>query len=710
MRDNSTATGLINEMNVPIDTDFASHRLMETNNYMESISSASSNTVIGLIPSKGKMKQINETTRSREELWNFDQPPCQKTSHTTYSEGSSVGQCLDLVYKELAEHRMLLTQIQETVKIRDNNQNREITNTLAKLHTPEDDSLTSERGTAGALTVFQFEGLSDCESQTTENDFYSACDELPRPCSPSPAGYLELWSSFCPEQFTVDGLFGDPFFVLSAKRSTTCSWTREYCILYAETPRQWRRLTVSANFEGLTDQVFLFDVDTSHENDHHSVALPPVVEDYVNRQLSCIDQFSSVTCLALYFERNESGLVSSDPARTKISENYIEACSSGENQMLCDIEDLGCKQFLESEIITQSRRSASCFIVRVESQTCIERKAPFVSSGIRGENGIQCFFDELKLLKSLRGCNGVAGFIGVVLDDARKHLMSYLYEYPALGNLTTLFEGAKSRSEIIPWDIREGWARQIVTTVAEIHSGRGSLVGSLFWDSDIGVRVDGTIAFTNIRSSQKHFGHRRGGMAPELRGLSSTDVSTLVKKVNFRTEVFQLGLLLWMLAEHKTNTDGCFCPRSACTIRPQYTCTLDHADPVELPSCNAAIPPYFNDLIKQSRLSDPKKRKTARQLQQMFPPSFKGNDDNIIVSTSGIDLLKRYARADTFAVHCDECGSRDMSISYHCNQCSEGEFDLCRQCFSQGIPCLDPQHRLMKRMQTDQRTFKDIPQ
>lgn len=194
-------------------------------------------------------------------------------------------------------------------------------------------------------------------------------------------------------------------------------------------------------------------------------------------------------------------------------------------------------------------------------------------------------------------------------------------------------------------------------------------------------------------------------MAPELRGAPLTDDFTLTKMVTFRTEVFQLGLLLWMLAEHRTNTPGCFCPRSACTSRPRYMCTLDHTDPIELPSCNAGIPSYFNEIIKQSRLSDPKERKTARQLQGMLP-SIEGGDG--IISTSEIDILKRCVRFDDFAIHCSECGSRDMSVSYRCNRCHMGEFDLCETCFDQKVTCLDPLHRLMKRVQTDQRTFKLI--
>ena len=710
MGDGLTAS-LINGTDGHIDTDFAIRQLAQENANREFKSLDSPKTGTDLSQSEGKIDYKNKTIRSVERMWSLDQSSHRKTPHAIYSERTSLGTCLSQVHQELAEHRMLLEQIQEAIKCKEINGKTQIMDSLTELQCLEDDEPTSEHSSARASTCLQSERFSDCDSRFSQDDFYSLHNEWSRPCTPSPAGYLELSSSFCPERFTIDGLFQDPFFVLGKKLSDTSPWTHEYYILYAETPRRWRRLKISANFEGLPHQASIFGPDAPHESEQHSIALPTIVGDHVNRQLSYIGQFNSVTHLSLYFGQDKSGSIFNDPARAKISEDCLEICQSGEDQMLRDINDLECKPFLESDIITQSRKSCSCFIVHVESRICIERKAPFVNSGIRGGNGFQSFFDDLKLLKSLQSYKGVAEFIGVVLDDARTHLRSYLYEYPALGSILTMFIGAQSRSEIIPWDIREIWARQIVKTVAEIHSGRGSLVGGLFWLAEIGIRANGTIVFTALRSSQKYYAQRyftcRPGMtAPELRGVLSTDDSALEKMVTFRTEVFQLGLLLWMLAEHKDNTAGCFCSRSACTNWPRYMCTLDHTDPIELPLCSAEIPPYFNEIIKQCRSSDPKDRKTACQLQEMFPPT--EENDNLIPA-HGIDILKRCARLDMFAVYCNECGSRDMSVSYRCNQCYEDEFDLCEPCFDQGISCPDLRHRLVKRFLTDQRTFKVVP-
>lgn len=99
--------------------------------------------------------------------------------------------------------------------------------------------------------------------------------------------------------------------------------------------------------------------------------------------------YISVTNLTLSFKENESGQIIGDSTVAKISEDLSEVNMSSEDRILSDIEDLGCAQFLESEAIVQLRRYHSCFMVCVESQMCIERKVPFISSGTQGENGLQ---------------------------------------------------------------------------------------------------------------------------------------------------------------------------------------------------------------------------------------------------------------------------------------------------------------------------------
>ena len=688
---------------IPGDQKFTIRRFVQEDTGTEIDPFTMLRTATEISDSGREMAYHAETARSKAQTLKLDKRSCRETQNPIYPECISLSHCPTRVHTGLAENQLLLGHIQEAIQGKETHGKGKIMDTHSQVYSSKDDVYApTEHSSAGALICSRSEPCPDDVSESTECEFYSFDDNCSEHYCPSPAGFLESSSSFYPESYTIDSLFKDPLFVISEKRSDIHLWTKQYFILYAKTPRQWRKLTVSATFEGLSDRVSIFGADISHDSEQQDITLPHVIWDYTIRHLSQVSRFMLVTNLSLFFKQDESGSLSHDQMRSSIREDCMEVRSSGEDQTLRDIEDLGCKQFLESEIITQSRKSSSCFIVRVESRTCIERKAPFVNSGMRGANGFQNFFRDLKFLKSLGGCSGVAQFVGVVLDDTRTQLRSYIYEYPALGTVLSLFLGAQSKREIIPWRIRESWARQLVEAVADIHGGKGSLVGGLCWLDEIGVRANGTIVLTALRASQRYFNRGRGMMAPELRGIPGTNTQTLKKMANFRTETFALGHLLWRIAEHKTNTASCFCSRSACIRRPCYMCAADHADPIELPPCNAEVPLYFNAIIKQCRSQHPKDRKTARQLREMFPKTA----DHEPFPTYNVDVLKRFARSPTMSVYCDECGSPDMSVHYHCNQCYKSNFDLCVVCFGQGISCWNPQHRLMKRIITDETNFK----
>ena len=628
----------------------------------------------------------------------------QKTENPIDSRNARLIECSTGIDSRSVEGEDSLGHIQEACEDRETPADLKSIGEYSKIQSVEkNENAVLECRPCGAPNVSRFELLPDDVSESSEYGFYSFDDNLSEVQSPSPQGILESSSFFYPEWYSIDNLFKDPLFVVSDRRSDISLWTKKYYILYAENPRLWRRLTVSATIKSFaSNRASIFAADISHDSEQQDIALLHVIWELTMKYLSQTNHFMSVTKLSLFLKEGESGSLSHDQTKSGFREDCMEVASSGEDQILLDIEDLGCKQFLESEIITQSRKSSACFIVLVESRTCVERKAPFVSSGLRGANGFQDFFDDLKFLKSLGGCSGVAEFVGVVLNDERTQLRSYMYEYPALGTVMSLFLGAQSRRETVPWSVRESWARQLVEAVANVHSGKGSFVGGLSWLDEIGVRADGTIVLTSLRASQRYFNRGRGMLAPELRGIPGTSSQALKKMANFRTEIFALGHILWRIAEHRTNTASCFCARNACVSRPRYRCAADHANPIELPPCSAEVPPYYNAIIKHCRACHPKDRRAARQLREMFPSARKRET----FSPEIIDGLKKFAGCPAMTIYCDECGSSDMGVHYHCNHCYKSNFDLCTACYADGISCWDPEHRLLKRVITDETNFR----
>lgn len=450
----------------------------------------------------------------------------------THSEWAPVSQLPTFVNSGPAEGILTSNCIQEASHFTGRDDRSKTIASHSEIQVSKDKShASSARKSAGTPLIPRSEMFSDDISEPSDYVSDPIHDTDGSNCYfPPPAGPFELSPSFYPEWYAVDSLFKDPLFVISERCLDNLLWTKEYFVLYAETPRQWRKLTVLATVEGFfPGEASISGADISHDSEQQDIALPQIIQECTMRHLSQTSQFTAVTNLSLHFEQDENGLLLNNQTKSSFRQNYMEACSSGEDRILRDIEDLGCKKFSESEIITQSRKSSSCFIVRVGSRTCIERKAPFVSSGMRGANGFQNFFDDLKFLKSLRRCSGVAEFFGVVLDKTEKHLMSYIFEHPALGTVMSLFLGAYSNREIVPWIIRENWARQLVGAVADIHSGIGCLVGGLCWLDEIGVRADGTIILTAPRASQRYFNRGRGMLAPELRGIPGTSSQTLEK-------------------------------------------------------------------------------------------------------------------------------------------------------------------------------------
>ena len=132
----------------------------------------------------------------------------------------------------------------------------------------------------------------------------------------------------------------------------------------------------------------------------------------------------------------------------------------------------------------------------VNFSECVEGRALFASAGKLGENGFQDFFTDLKLLNSLRGYTGDIQIIGIVVDETRLHLRRYLYEAAAIPSLSRVFTFANSRSEIIPWSIREMSSSQIIKAVSEFHS-KGLVVGVIELNS-VGLRADGTGVLSRI--------------------------------------------------------------------------------------------------------------------------------------------------------------------------------------------------------------------
>ena len=509
-------------------------------------------------------------------------------------------------------------------------------------------------------------------------------NEIHAELSGSPDYKFERMPSFYPEQYTTEGLFSDPIFVVAMLPSRQDHRTHNYYIMYAETPRRWQRVIVSATFFGISKSERGLRGVASDDEDAVCKTLPLTFRKSISSVLADLQLFSSITRINLSFPDT---LNLTRPLNIEAVEDLSEVGMCNQEEILQYIEDRGCTQYLESEVSVESRIASTLYKVKVKSQICTERKVPFATARSGVKNGSREYINDLKLLKAVQGCSGVSKFIGVVLDDTRTHLRSYLYEHPALGTVCSMIYYANSKSEIIPWFIRLAWSSQIIQAVADVH-GRGLAVGGKLHFATIGVRADGNILLTNFKSSDQT-------------SWSSCDVTAPVQcAMGLRAEISQLAYILWRLAAHLINDAQArqlFCNNAGCRAYPRYTCTADHRNPLELPSCPEGVPQYFNNIIRDCRSPDPKQRPTASELARIM-------SDNCHVRIHPVhveNILVRYAASPILGVRCDECGTNCVDLHFHCNVCEQADFDLCQNCVEQGIHCYVPQHKLLKRV------FKD---
>ena len=624
----------------------------------------------------------------------------EKTQHAILLEDIPLHKNLAQIYRELGKNR---TQLQRLAQILETYAAswRERSRISSRTDTEADDidaavvrplSELSRCAESDATDIF-----FNCVSRYSEGESDASIERSRAIFSGSPDYFFEGSSKFFPEQYTLISRFTKEATVVAmVERAYTSTYRlQKYFLIYAETPRNWRRVTVSATIITASQNSAFSGIASLDVVEEACRTLPGNLQSQLERVLRSKRLLETVTNVSLIITEDASRQFGIDAANVGITEDLEEVRLSNEETILQDIEHIGCPRFVQSNVIVRSRKNSHNYIVQVESRFYIEQKLPFAGAGLQDDDGVSDFHNDLKLLHSLRDCRGVVKFAGVVLDDTRKHLKSYLYEWPALGSICRIFNLAEARGERIPWEIREEWVKQIIAAVSNVHA-KGIVLGLLHLNS-VCIRADGSAVLTAPRASGRRPTNRNGYLAPELRSKPCNTPS--LKELNFRTDVFQLGFALWLLAEHRTCTNGYYyCPRNACTSMPRYSCNREHNNPVELPPCSSAeVPKYMDAVISHCRQNNPRARMPARELLQYFhekssPPQM-------------ADLAIKYPETDSdhFDVHCDECGMLTTDLHYHCNTCNLGDFDLCSNCVSQGVHCFVPKHQLTKRTRTDGR-------
>ena len=622
----------------------------------------------------------------------------QSTQYAITTADRSLQQKIAQVYQDLSKAGIQLQQLKSsTARFKASRKRTTAAASDSDTTSSKFEHLGSGRYSLDKSQSAIIEVFFDCVSRFSSEDSVPSMDEPQKNFFESPEYRFELLPSFYPEQYVSEGSISQEVIPVAIWPSMDSPRTLRYFLNYAETARRWQRIVVVAAFHGERQQTDSFQVASYSDNLWGTAhVLPSTFHTLLRTLLPFIEFFSSVTQISLDMNVGESGQIMADSPRVEVIEDESETSKSDERDFLQYIDSVCCKKYVESDVITYSRINSTQYRVYVDSQAYCESKVAFASGRKQSKNALLDYLNEIKHMISLRGCANVSGCMGVVLDDTRSHLRGYLKELPMLACVESLLALAKSRSMTIPQSIRELWARQLIQAIVEIHSQ--TLIAGVFHLSSVGVKADGTAVLHRVQRSEKYVADRSGLAPPELRTRYRKDDSGSAVRgnLNFQTDIFQLGMVLWQLMEHVPNLVGHFCAKSGCPHLPRTTCMATHANPVELPECGNHVPTYLCDIIRDCRLPDPSSRVSTSDLADVLCSTPQPDNTSAEIKQALMPYISLSIDFDGTA-YCDVCADVTTGIYFFCGICGSGDFMICPACFEKGHRCLVLGHRLVKR-------------
>lgn len=516
-----------------------------------------------------------------------------------------------------------------------------------------------------------------------------------------PAGHPEVLPSLRPECYTVTEAFPNLFINNTFEENITdFSRTNRYLLWYRAKPRRWIRLSISVTITvesrlWVTARAAGPSADSAEDLPGNLAGL---LEEYLRHHANLKQDIH----LKAYFGgRLDSTLgmqlrAAEPPFQTAA---YLREISSSLRHL--------CRQFYPETTLTQiplHRRRRKCFYVSaVESVWALD----FRFGSTKAEIDTSVY--HLKALHCLVSTPGICPFMGLVTDHEDGLVKGFLAKAPLKGPMFRQIALANGSGKTIPWTRREKWCRQITKALAGVHS-KGFAVGRLATESRWTIALDeydNAVIFWLTPSFMAS--RMRGTMPPEQGRLTPPETSL---PSTCYTDLYQLGLLFWKIAENVAEARVFWCPLAGCKAE-KGACDEPHSKPVQLPPTGPDIPDYVDKIISACREENPHRRPPAAELLEMFPAE--SVESKGTCGTSQEELERPQAAAATpppsstqqlkeildlygNMYTCELCSSICTEKVYHCLVCCAGDFDLCLDCFSKGMHCLDPSHYLQEML------------
>ncbi len=489
------------------------------------------------------------------------------------------------------------------------------------------------------------------------------------------------------------------------------SRTNVYRLFYLDSFRRWQWLTVSIQIPWSSRY---WAATKTAQRDKVLICQIPYIGSAATLPYSLLEKIQVFLCQREEFNDNtrmDLFLSERDAVEWRPQKLHTDPLSapcqplSTPCKALIYLHDWGCQRYDESEVVQIKIVDApNCFCSSLNGLLVYEIK--FKDSTPTVE-----ILYAIRVLHCMNSIPGIAKLIGIVTDNSRRYLKSYLIELPkARWNMLQI-----AADPSVSWERRERWAAQLVRGISRIHA-HSFVVGGLH---TCNIPVIDDTASVQFWSFKKRFvtGRTTGAYYPPeflyVRDMPSTVEEADSPKITPKTDIFHLGLMLWLLAENKARTHASpVCSRMGCNGRKANgkqsgnLCDLSHAEPIALPPLPGSIPKYFRDIVDACRREDPSTRPAAREIIGMFPSSDEdsphhqqGHEQPQTFPqqnhTPDIETLADSVRMSK--VSCSLCRKKILALPvYHCNSCDHAEFDLCQTCYDCGIHCYDDEHLLVE--------------
>ena len=344
----------------------------------------------------------------------------------------------------------------------------------------------------------------------------------------------------------------------------------KFFLTYAQTPQRWRRVTVSCDYRDAPPDSLELDLQSMQFQRDKSAR----IYESIRASLSDIQFYDTVTNLKLETRDERLHVHVTEDTNEIIPYPSIHA-----------VQHLKCNRYTESELNFESHMSGFVYKVRVGSEIWIKKEIP-------GPDSVDEFLYEINALNELKGSKNVIQFQGVVVDENQLVVKGLLIGFAEQGAVVDILYDNKGS---LPWPRREKWAKQIVQGLSEIHEA-GFVQGD-FTLSNIVIDDDDEAKVIDINRR----GCPVGWEPPEIADLVESG-QRISMYIGVKSDLFQLGMVLWALAEE--------------VDEPERV-----KRPLSLEDAGDDIPQYYRKLVSICLSEKPRHRRAAKDLVREFPPS-----------------------------------------------------------------------------------------